>query len=208
MKIYLATDHAGFEMKEAIKLFLEVEKDDIQKELEKGKQVISSIEIIDFGAYTYDENDDYPGYISACAGALSADIYTGQKNGIGIIFGGSGEGEAMVAGKFRGIRAGVINSENIELVKLLRKHNNANVISFGARFISGEFVKEAVKTFILTKFDEADENIVTRHERRVDQIEDLESELSICGDTKITGEALEELKVLEAMKKQTAVKED
>lgn len=153
MKIYLATDHAGFEMKEAVKLFLEIEKDEIQKELEKGGQLISNVDIVDFGAYTYDENDDYPKYISACAGALSADIYTGKKNGFGIVFGGSGEGEAIVAGKYKGIRAGVINSENLELVKLLREHNNANIISFGARFVGEEFVKEAVRTFILTKFD-------------------------------------------------------
>lgn len=199
MKIYLAGDHAGFEMKEAVKLFLEIEKEDIQKELEKGGQIISSIEIIDFGAYTYDNNDDYPKYISACAGALSSDIYTGKKNGFGIIFGGSGEGEAIVAGKYKGIRAGVINSENLELVKLLREHNNANIISFGARFVGEDFVKEAVKTFILTKFDEADKNIVTRHERRVGQIDSLEENI----DTKVTKVELEELNILESMRNNT-----
>src|SRR5574344_1939253 len=189
MKIYLATDHAGFEMKEALKLFLELEKDDLKKELEQNGQVISSLEIIDFGAYEYDEDDDYPKYVSACAGALSSDIYTGKKNGFGIVFGGSGEGEAIVAGKYKGIRAGVINSENLELVKLLREHNNANIISFGARFISEEFAKQAIKTFLLTKFDEADEAVVTRHERRIEQIEDLEENI----DTKVTKTELDEL---------------
>lgn len=196
MKIYLATDHAGFEMKEALKLFLEVEKDDLKKELEQNGQVISSLEIVDFGAYEYDEDDDYPKYVSACAGALSSDIYTGKKNGFGIVFGGSGEGEAIVAGKYKGIRAGVINSENLELVKLLREHNNANIISFGARFISEEFAKQAIKTFLLTKFDEADETIVTRHERRVEQIEDLEENI----DTKVTKTELDELDRLASMR--------
>ncbi|HPX52221.1 MAG TPA: RpiB/LacA/LacB family sugar-phosphate isomerase [Candidatus Paceibacterota bacterium] len=196
MKIYLATDHAGFEMKEALKLFLEVEKDDLKKELEQNGQVISSLEIVDFGAYEYDEDDDYPKYVSACAGALSSDIYTGKKNGFGIVFGGSGEGEAIVAGKYKGIRAGVINSENLELVKLLREHNNANIISFGARFISEEFAKQAIKTFLLTKFDEADETTVTRHERRVEQIEDLEENI----DTKVTKTELDELDRLASMR--------
>lgn len=196
MKIYLATDHAGFEMKEALKLFLEVEKDDLKKELEQNGQVISSLEIVDFGAYEYDEGDDYPKYVSACAGALSSDIYTGKKNGFGIVFGGSGEGEAIVAGKYKGIRAGVINSENLELVKLLREHNNANIISFGARFISEEFAKQAIKTFLLTKFDEADETTVTRHERRVEQIEDLEENI----DTKVTKTELDELDRLASMR--------
>lgn len=196
MKIYLATDHAGFEMKEALKLFLEVEKDDLKKELEQNGQVISSLEIIDFGAYEYDEDDDYPKYVSACAGALSSDIYTGKKNGFGIVFGGSGEGEAIVAGKYKGIRAGVINSENLELVKLLREHNNANIISFGARFISEEFAKQAIRTFLLTKFDEADEAVVTRHERRIEQIEDLEENI----DTKVTKTELDELDSLASMR--------
>jgi len=152
MKIYLATDHAGFQLKEDIKLFLEVNKDDLLIEITKNGRVIEDIEIVDFGAYEYDESDDYPKYISMAAGALSSDIYIGKNENIAIIFGGSGQGEAMVADKYKGIRAGVINNENIELVKLLREHNNANILSFGARFISFDFAKEAVNTFLLTKF--------------------------------------------------------
>lgn len=197
MKIYLATDHAGFEMKESIKLFLELEKDELKSELEKAGQVISNIEIVDFGAYKYEETDDYPNFISVCAGALSADVYTGIKNNIAIVFGGSGEGEAMVADKYKGIRAGIINSENIELVKLLREHNNANILSLGARFVSEDFAKEAVKTFILTKFEEKDgDNKVSRHERRVEEIEELEGVI----DTKINKEELDELKMFEDMR--------
>lgn len=197
MKIYLATDHAGFEMKESIKLFLELEKDEVKSDLEKAGQVISNIEIVDFGAYKYEETDDYPNFISVCAGALSADVYTGIKNNIAIVFGGSGEGEAIVADKYKGIRAGIINSENLELVKLLREHNNANILSLGARFVSEDFAKEAVKTFILTKFEEKDgDNKVSRHERRVEEIEELEGVI----DTKINKEELDELKMFEDMR--------
>lgn len=198
MKIYLATDHAGFEMKEAIKLFLEIEKDDLLAELTKAGKVIHNIEIIDFGAYKYDENDDYPKFISACAGALSADVYVGKKENLGIIFGGSGQGESMVADKYKGVRAGVINNENIELVKLLRAHNNANMLSIGARFVSEKFAKEAVKTFILTKFEDKDsEGKETRHERRIDEMEEIEN---MNMDTKVSGEELEELKELESLR--------
>lgn len=198
MKIYLATDHAGFEMKEAIQLFLEVEKDDIKKDLEKGGQVISTIDIVDFGAYSFKEDDDYPEYISVCAGVLSSDIYTGKKNNIAIVFGGSGEGEAMVADKYKGVRAGIINSENIEIVKLLREHNNANILSIGARFVSLDFAKEAVRTFILTKFIEKEGEEKTRHERRVEEIEDLEEKIN----TTINDKELEELNMLEDMRNQ------
>lgn len=197
MKIYLATDHAGFEMKENVKLFLELEKQEIHSELEKGGQVISDIEIVDFGAYKYDENDDYPEFISVCAGALSGDIYTGIKNNIAIVFGGSGEGEAMVADKYKGVRAGVINSENIEIVKLLREHNDANILSIGARFVGENFAKEAVRTFILTKFLGEAGGKDVRHDRRVSEIEELEESIN----TKVSKEELEELSILSEMRK-------
>ncbi|MDQ1282154.1 MAG: ribose 5-phosphate isomerase [Patescibacteria group bacterium] len=197
MKIYLATDHAGFELKESIKLFLELEKDELKSELERSGQVISNIEIIDFGAYKYEEADDYPNFISVCAGALSSDVYTGIKNNMAIVFGGSGEGEAIVADKYKGVRAGIINGENIELVKLLREHNNANILSIGARFVSDDFAKQAVKTFILTKFEDKDaDNKISRHERRVEEIEELEVEIN----TKIKKEELDELKMFQEMR--------
>ena len=198
MKIYLATDHAGFEMKEAIRLFLELEKDEIIKDLEKNGQIVPNIEFVDFGAYQYDANDDYPKFISVCAGALSGDIYSGSKDNMAIVFGGSGEGEAMVADKYKGIRAGVVNSENLDIVKLLREHNNANILSIGARFVSEDFAKKAAKTFITTRFLEEENGEVTRHERRIDEIENLETEIN----TKINDEELNELKIFEDMKKQ------
>jgi len=206
MKIYLATDHAGFEMKENIKLFLEIEKDDILKEYNKNAiknniLIESEIEIVDFGAYKYEEGDDYPKYISAAAGQISSDIYTGEKNNLAIIFGGSGEGEAMVADKYKGVRSGVINSENMELVKLLREHNNANVISFGARFLKEDFVKNAIKVFILTNFLEIENGEKSRHERRIEEITELENEIEIK-ETKISKEELEGLKELESLRKE------
>lgn len=195
MKIYLATDHAGFQLKEDIKLFLEVNKDDLLIEMTKKGRVIQDIEIIDFGAYEYDESDDYPKYISMAAGALSSDIYIGKDENLAIIFGGSGQGEAMVADKYKGIRAGVINNENIELVKLLREHNNANILSFGARFISFDFAKEAVNTFLLTKFIDKENGENSRHKRRVAEIEDFDQE-----KISLSRESLEELNSLESDK--------
>lgn len=197
MKIYLAADHAGYEMKQEIQMYLELNKDEIKEKLEKSGQVISNIEIVDFGAYNYDPNDDYPKFISVCAGALAGDIYTGIKNNLAIVFGGSGEGEAMVADKYKGVRAGVVNSENEEIVKLLREHNNANILSIGARFVSVDFAKEAVKTFILTKFDEGSEGETTRHERRIEEISEIEEKIS----DKVTKEEMEELSLLADMRK-------
>lgn len=201
MKIYLATDHAGFEMKENIKLFLEIEKENLQKEMENNLSlIISEIEIIDCGAFKYEEGDDYTKYISKAAGFLSADIYIGEKNNFAIIFGGSGEGEAMLADKYKGLRAGVINTENLELVKLLREHNNANVISFGVRFLSEDFIKKAIYKFLNTKFVETENGKETRHQRRIKAIENIEEEINIKVNTKVNDEELLELKELENMR--------
>ena len=146
-RIYLATDHAGFHMKEEIKSFLKVEFEDF--------------DIVDCGAYALDSSDDYPDFISKAAKAVS------KSKGVdfAIIFGGSGQGEAICANKFRYVRAAVINSENKDLVTLAREHNNANILSFGARFVSLEFAKEAVKMFLNTNFD-----MQSRHKRRIDKI--------------------------------------
>ena len=146
-RIYLATDHAGFDMKEEIKSFLKVEFEDF--------------DIVDCGAYALDSSDDYPDFISKAAKAVSKS----KGADFAIILGGSGQGEAICANKFRHVRAAVVNSENKELVKLARKHNNANVLSFGARFVSLEFAKEAVKIFLNTNFDTQ-----SRHKRRIDKI--------------------------------------
>jgi len=203
MKIYLATDHAGFEMKEAIRLFLENEKENLLKEMEKKLSlVIPEIQFVDFGAYKYEKGDDYPKYIGVCAGQLSGDIYAGDKNNFAIVFGGSGEGEAMLSDKYQGVRAGVINCENLEIVKLLREHNNANILSLGARFVGLDFAKEAVKLFLTTKFleKEKDTNQETRHGRRVEEITDLENKIN----SKINSDEIQGLQELEKMRQRFA----
>lgn len=149
MKVYLGTDHAGFELKEHIKEFL----------------TQNNYEVEDCGAATFDPDDDYPDFIAPAADGVARNPEMDR----GIIFGGSGQGEAIVANKCKGIRAAVYNTENLELVKLSRIHNDANVLSIGARFVSVENAKEAVKLFLDTAYT-AEE----RHERRIHKIADLE----------------------------------
>ena len=145
MKIHLATDHAGYELKEKIMVFL----------------VDLGYEISDHGAFTYDETDDYPDFIKKAAQAVSDD----SENNMGIIFGGSGQGEDMVADKFDGVRSAVYYGGNLEIVQLAREHNNANILSIGARFVETEEAKQAVKLFLETPFSDAE-----RHKRRIDKI--------------------------------------
>lgn len=145
MKIHLATDHAGFELKEKILEFL----------------VDSDYEVSDHGAFEYNESDDYPDFIKKAAQAVSDD----PEHTMGIIFGGSGQGEDMVADKFDHVRSAVYYGGNLEIVKLAREHNNANMLSIGARFVAEDEAKEAIKLFIETPFSEAE-----RHKRRIDKI--------------------------------------
>lgn len=151
MKIYLGTDHAGFELKEKIKSYL-------QKE---------GYEIEDCGAYILDPNDDYPDFISKAADAVSKD-----PEARGIILGGSGQGEAIVANKFKGARAIVYYGPPEEIIPLSRKHNNANILSLGARFLTEDQALEAINTWIDTAFEGEE-----RHIRRISKIKDLEIEI-------------------------------
>jgi len=150
-KIILGTDHAGFKLKEEIKKFL----------LEEG------YDIKDFGAIKYDLDDDYPQYIIPAAKAVAKDTNTR-----GIIFGASGQGEAIVANKIKGIRASLYYGGNVEIVKLSRIHNNANILSLGARFLNKEEALEAVKIWLKENFSNE-----KRHKRRVKQILDLENKI-------------------------------
>ena len=145
MKIYIGTDHAGFALKEKLKVFL--------KEL--------NYEVIDKGAFTYNENDDYPDFITPVAIIVSE-----ENDSMGIILGGSGEGEMIDANKIEGVRAIEYYGKNLEIVKLGREHNNANILSLGARFLGEEEAKEAVKIFLQTKFSEDE-----RHIRRLNKID-------------------------------------
>ena len=146
--IYIASDHAGFSLKKYL-------KDNLK----------SDYNFIDMGADIYNESDDYPDLIAPLAVKISNHERNGEKT-FGIIIGGSGQGEAIVANRFLGVRAGVYNTENLELVKLMREHNDANIISFGARFVSDLHALEAVKLFLETEFSQD-----PRHERRIKEID-------------------------------------
>jgi len=143
MKVILATDHAGFELKEKIKAFLEAD-----------------YEVEDMGAFEYDKLDDYPDFIKPAAQKIANE---GCK---GIIFGWSGQGEGMVANKVKGIRAAVYHGNNMDIIKLSREHNDANVLSIGAGFVDEEETKKAVKLWLETDFTNEE-----RHVRRINKIE-------------------------------------
>lgn len=148
MKIYLATDHAGFELKEKIKTYL-------QKE---------GYEIKDCGAHTLDPEDDYPDFISKTAKEVSKD-----PDSKGIILGGSGQGEAIVANKFPNIRAAVYYGGQEQMPSLTRQHNDSNILSLGARFLKEEDAIKAVRLFLDTAFTNEE-----RHARRIEKIKKLE----------------------------------
>lgn len=150
MKVYLATDHAGFELKEKVKESLETE----------------GYEVEDFGVYKIDPADDYPDFISKAAEAVSKDPQSKA-----IIFGGSGQGEAVVANKFPNVRAAVFYG-NADMIPLIREHNDANILSLGARFLTEDEAIEAAKLWLETPFTEEE-----RHVRRIEKIKKIESNL-------------------------------
>ncbi|MFQ5661775.1 MAG: RpiB/LacA/LacB family sugar-phosphate isomerase [Candidatus Paceibacteria bacterium] len=156
MKVLFATDHAGFELKEKLVPFV--------KSL--------GYEVEDLGAFEYDENDDYPDSISKAASEISQNPATNK----GIILGGSGQGEAIVANRFPNVRAIVFNGQCEEPagmkvpneIVISREHNDANIISLGARFLNEESAKEAVKLWLSTEFSEEE-----RHARRIAKIAEI-----------------------------------
>jgi ribose 5-phosphate isomerase B len=146
MKIYFASDHAGFDMKGALVEFV--------KEL--------GFEVEDCGAYELNPEDDYPQFIKKAAKAVSDN----PINSKAIILGGSGQGEDMVADKFPNVRSAEYYGSNLEIVKLSREHNDANILSLSARFLSLDEAKEAVKLWLKTEFSGEE-----RHKRRIEEIE-------------------------------------
>jgi ribose 5-phosphate isomerase B len=147
MKVYLATDHAGFKLKEEIRKYLQ----DLNYVVE------------DCGVFSINPTDDYPLFIAKAAGEVSKD----PKNSMAIIFGKSGAGEEIVANKFKNVRAVLGFSK--ENVQLSRQHNNANVLSLGSEFETLEKAKELVKIFLKTSFP-GDK----RHIRRIEEIKNIE----------------------------------
>jgi len=161
MKIFIATDHAGFELKEKLVPFL----------------TSLGHDVIDKGALILDENDDYPDFIAEASREVSM---ANNINVRGIILGGSGQGEAMVANKFPNIRAVVFNgqyepkdgSEVPDEIFLTRSHNDSNMLSLGTRFINEEIAKRAIREWLDTPFSGEE-----RHVRRIEKIKKLEQEI-------------------------------
>jgi len=144
MKIHLATDHAGLDLKNIIR--------DHLKEL--------GHDVMDHGAYEYDALDDYPDFIFPCARAVASD-----PESKGIILGGSGQGEAMAANRVKGCRAAVFYNGPIDIIKLSREHNNANILSIGARFISNDEIFSVLDIWLDEPFAGG------RHKRRLDKLD-------------------------------------
>lgn len=146
MKIYLGTDHAGFEFKEQIKKYL----------IKRG------YDVVDCGAHVFDADDDYPDFISIVGENVGK-----NKDSYGIVLGKSGAGECMVANKIKGIRAFLaVNEKN---VRLARQHNNANIISLGSKIVTLQTAKKLIKLFLQTPFSEE-----KRHIRRINKIKEIE----------------------------------
>ena len=151
MKIHIGTDHAGLDFKNTITQHL----------TQQGHQVT------DHGAYEFNPEDDYPAFCIATAEAVMADEVDGNQS-LGVVFGGSGNGEQIAANKVNGIRAALVWNE--DTAKLARQHNNANVISIGARQHTQEEALHLIDLFINEPFS-GDE----RHVRRISQIKEYEN---------------------------------
>ncbi len=145
MKIFLASDHAGYELKEALTVYLRERK----------------YEVEDLGPTTLDPNDDYPDYLRLLGAHVSS-----EPGSMGVGIGGTGQGEAIAVNRVKGARAAVFYGGPDEILKLSREHNNANVLSLGARFISQEEAKAAVLLWLTTPFSNDE-----RHIRRIAKLD-------------------------------------
>jgi len=160
MKIFIGSDHTGYEIKEELKKYFS----ELGYKLE------------DKGAFKYDSEDDYPDFIRPVAEAVAKD-----KKSFGIILGGTGQGEAMCANRVPGARAtvfygealpkeavdikGTKSADSFEIIKLARRHNDANILSLGVRFLSLDEIKFATELFLATKFENEE-----RHKRRIKKL--------------------------------------
>ena len=144
MRIHLATDHAGLKLKNLIKAYL----------IDKG------YDVMDHGAHDNDPLDDYPDFIFPCAKAVAA-----EDDSRGIILGGSGQGEAMAANRIKGVRAAVYYNGPEQIVKLSREHNNANVLSLGARYMTAKEIYDVIDLWLNEPFAGG------RHQRRIEKLD-------------------------------------
>lgn len=166
MRVYFAADHAGFELKNTLMNF-------VRGEL--------GHDVEDCGAFERDPSDDYSQIIARAAKKLADDAAKGMESRA-ILIGASGQGEAMAANRFRGVRAAVYYGGNatqtdssgkaLDIITSSRSHNDANALSLGARFIGPEVAQSAVRTWLETPFS-AEE----RHARRIASLDRLDEAL-------------------------------
>lgn len=142
MKVYIGSDHGGYQLKEELKRYL--------KEL--------GYEIEDLGAHELNPEDDYPDFVFPTAESVAR-----NPGSMGIVIGRSGNGEAVAANKVRGIRAALCWNE--EVAKKAREHNDANILSLGADYITTDNAKKIAKAFLETPFSGEE-----RHKRRIEKI--------------------------------------
>ena len=147
MRVYLAADHAGFELKSHLSKALS----------EQGH------EVVDVGALEYDAQDDY---VSFCVDA--AERVVGDPGSLGVVIGGSGNGEQIAANKVKGARAAL--AWNVDTAQLARQHNDANLVGTGARQHTAEEATAIVTAFVETPFSGE-----PRHQRRIDQVSAYEN---------------------------------
>ncbi|MEO7007137.1 MAG: ribose-5-phosphate isomerase [Terrimesophilobacter sp.] len=157
MRIHIATDHAGLELSKELQAHLRADGHDV----------------VDHGPQSYDAVDDYPSYCINAAIAVVADQTSGI-DALGVIFGGSGNGEQMSANKVRGARAALV--WNVSTAELARQHNDANLIAIGARQHTVAEAELFIDTFIATPFSGEE-----RHARRIAQLAEYETTGSIEG---------------------------
>ena len=146
MRVHIAADHAGYELKAIAITHLEN----------------NGHEVIDHGALTYDPQDDYPSF---CFEAAQATV--NDPGSLGIVIGGSGNGEQIAANKVRGARAAL--AWNLQTARLAREHNNANVVGIGARMHTTEEALEIIDAFLAEPYSND-----PRHQRRIEILADLE----------------------------------
>lgn len=144
MRIAMGCDHAGYPLKEALKIFLSEEGHEVE----------------DFGTDS-EEMVDYPDFCAAAARA----VVDGRADR-GIVLGGSGQGEQLAANKVRGSRAALCN--DLYLAELSRRHNDANVLAMGGRIVAVALAKEIVRLWLATPFEGG------RHARRLEQVAEIE----------------------------------
>jgi ribose 5-phosphate isomerase B len=142
MRVHIGGDHAAYDLLGELVSFLEAE----------------GHEVTNHGPHAYDAEDDYPVFVLRAAEAVAAD-----PESLGVVLGGSGNGEQMAANKVKGIRSALCYNE--ELARLAREHNDAQVLSIGARMTAVEEAKTMVATFLATPFSKA-----PRHQRRIDMV--------------------------------------